>query len=140
MRKVSILSLWLVAFLMAVCVIGCSSGNSSNDSADDNPAENTSSLLITYKGSESMVDYTFVFKSDKTFVNSSAINAYAEEVEYNGTYTGDPSKDGTVEITILEQRKDHNGNMEAYSGSQATQELAITNGKFTFEDIEYTRQ
>ena len=60
--------------------------------------------------------------------------------EYKGTYTGDASKDGTVEITILEQRKDHNGNMEAYSGSQATQELAIANGKFTFEGTEYTRQ
>ena len=140
MRKVSILSLWLAVFLMAVCFIGCSSGNSSNDSVDDNPAENTSSSLITYKGSYSSLNYTFAFTADNKFTLTSAYNSYAEEIEYKGTYTGDASKDGTVEITILEQRKDHNGNMEAYSGSQATQELAIANGNFTFEGTEYTRQ
>jgi hypothetical protein len=134
MRKVSILSLWLAAFLMAVCFIGCSNGNSS----DDGNSSETTSSAITFKGSESMVDYTFVFKSDKSFTNSSAINSYAEETDYSGTYTGDPSKDGSVEITILKERVGRE--LQDYAGSDATQELTITNGKFTFDGTEFTRQ
>ena len=134
MRKVSILSLWLAAFLIAVCFIGCSNGNSS----DDGNSSGTTPSAITFKGSESMVDYTFVFKSDKSFTNSSAINSYAEETDYSGTYTGDPSKDGTVEITILKERVGRE--LQDYAGSDATQELTITNGKFTFDGTEFTRQ
>ncbi len=134
MRKVSILSLWLAAFLMTVCFIGCSSGNPSND----NPAKNTSSSVITYKGSYSSLNYTFAFTADNKFTLTSAYNSYAEEIEYKGTYTGDASKDGTVVLTILKHRVGRN--LEDYTGSEATRELAIANGKFTFEGTEYTRQ
>ena len=135
MRKVSILSLWLAAFLIAVCFIGCSNGNSSDDPADGNT---TSSSEITYTGSYSSINYSFVFTNEGNFTVSSAYNAYALETDYTGTYTGDASKDGSVEITILKERVGRE--LQDYAGSDATQELTITNGKFTFDGTEFTRQ
>lgn len=146
MRKVSILLLWFAAFLMAVCFIGCSNGNNSDDSAEESATENSTSSdnttsstsAITFKGTDSSLNYTFVFSADGKFSVTSAINSYAVEYDYTGTYTGDASKDGTVVLTILKHRVGRN--LEDYIGSEATRELAIANGKFTFEGTEYTRQ
>ena len=145
MRKVSILSLWLAAFLMAVCFIGCSNGNTSDDSGEESATENSTSSdnttsstsAITFKGTLSSINYTFVFSADGKFKVTSAVNAYAVEDDYTGTYTGDASQDGTVVITILKHRVYRD--LVDYTGSDATQELTIANSKFTFDGTEFTR-
>ena len=151
MKKLSKITLLLAALFLTMTLAACSKGSSSSEDepskTEPTETQNTDNTQtadsITYTAtsdSNSSVNYKFIFTTDGKFTNSSAYNSYAEEIEYSGTYTGDASKDGTVEITILKQRKDHNGNMEDYTGSEATQNLTISSRKFTFNGDEYTRQ
>lgn len=148
MRKVSILSLWFAAFLMAVCFIGCSNGSSSGDgnsdgNSDENSDENSSgssgaSKNVVYKATEESFIYTAVFQADGTFYINVAMNAYDMGNEWEGTYTGDASKDGTIIVTILKHLEGRE--LKDYEGADKTQDIEITDGKFTFEYNEYTRQ
>ncbi len=132
MRKVSILSLFLAAFLMALCFTACSNGN---NPSDNNNTNNT----IVFVSQQSMgVVYKAFFYADKKYKMTSAVNSYAEEIESQGTYTGDPSKDGKVIITQLKAVVNHN----LVDDTNHTQtELNISNGQFTVPRGEvYTRQ
>ena len=140
MRKVTILSLWLAAFLMAVCLAGCSNGSSSSDGNSDGNSSGSSSASknVIYKATEESLIYTAVFQADGTFYINVAMNAYDMGNECEGTYTGDASKDGTITVTILKHLEGRE--LKDYEGDDKTQDIEITDGKFTFEYNEYTRQ
>ena len=146
MRKVSILSLWLAALLMAVCFIGCSSGNSTEDSpatetsSGDNTSDNnnTNNAVVFVSEQALGVIYKAYFYADGKYKMTSAVNSYAVETESEGTYTGDASIDGTVMLTQLKYLLNHT----LVDDPDHTQiELTISGGKFTVpRGDEYTRQ
>ena len=135
MRKVSILSLLLAAFLMALCFTACSNGN---NPSDNNNTNNTSNTIVFVSQQSMGVVYKTFFYADKKYKMTSAVNSYAEEIESQGTYTGDPSKDGKVIITQLKASVNHNL-VDDINHTQT--ELNIINGQFTVPRGEvYTRQ
>ena len=136
MRKVSILSLLLAAFLMAVSFTACSTSSSSNE---DNGTKTSSKAKKTeYKATESSLIYTAVFETDGTFYVDVAMNSYKMGHEYEGTYTGDASKDGKITVTIHKYM--FGTELIDYNGPNPTREIEITDGKFTLDYLEYTRQ
>ena len=110
---------------------------------------------------------TVTFKDDNTFVvhENSTASASGQTLTFmnldaaTGTYEGDPSKDGTVKVTIkkaIDEDSIDAATMLAKlsSGSTitnsdlplkdvtnpTTEEITISNGKFTFDEAEFTKQ
>ena len=134
MKKLLKITILLTALSMAVLFMSCSGANASNDVKYSEPVifigtEDGGAAIVTYKG---------IFNPDDTFRFESAVNAYAEETDYEGTYTGNAAIDGEITITILKKRILRD--LLDYTGDDAVQTLTITNGKFTFDLTEYTRQ
>lgn len=86
---------------------------------------------------------TATFKNDGTFSVSQKMKMGEQESDFGvvmkGTYTGNAAVDGTVTITITHMMND-DGELAAYTDSDATQTVTISNGKCTFDGMEFTRQ
>lgn len=94
-------------------------------------------------GLEVTTKLTATFKNDGTFSVSQKMKMGEQESDFGvvmkGTYTGNAAVDGTVTITITHMMND-DGELAAYTDSDATQTVTISNGKCTFDGMEFTRQ
>ena len=99
------------------------------------------SAVYEYTKEESGVTYryTITFNTDGTFMQrTNESDGGVEAVVAQGIYTGDASKDGTINMTV---KKVHNGTaLVDYTGQNATQSINIAGGKFTLGPIQYTRK
>ena len=151
----------LLLFLLAA-LVGCSGTSSSNndepaaaatettttqsnDNTDTNGTENNerhdvvfAALEVDMGGGYLLVE-KFIFKTDGTWI----IHYYLPEDDgYDvgeGTYTGDPSKDDTISLIQTKQFVNPGSPLQEMS-EPYTFSVTITNGKFTKDDTEYTRE
>ena len=138
------LYLVLVALAAFVLFAGCANGNDSNNNNGD---YSTAQERAVYVGTQSsggtqVATITWTFEANGTWSGtskSSALPASEPATQYiNGTYLGNAAKDGKVKITI---KKMFDGTSLAdYTGSRATFETTITNGKLSYGGVELTRQ
>ena len=102
---------------------------------DDDP-----STVATYKNTYSPY-YTYLV----TFLDD---NTWSQAVEYDGkketmaegTYRGDPSVDGKVYITATKYLNNDNKLTEIPKDYREEETLTISNKKFTYDYMTYTRQ
>ena len=119
----------LVVILGAVAFItGCPQANSNKDKA-----------VYVNKTEANGVTYTNIitFKTDGTWMQRT-VGQGRDAVVQQGTYTGDPSKDGTVTITITKQLNT-TGSLVDVENPQST-DITVTDGKFSIGTTEFTRQ
>ena len=83
------------------------------------------------------VTQTVTFKADETWINRAGAKGQSA-VMMQGTYTGDPSKDGTVTITIT-KKLDGTGSLVDVKDPKPM-DITIKGGKCTVMGTEYTRQ
>ena len=142
MKKLSFVLVALAAFVLFA---GCANGTENNN--NNNGGYSTTQEQAVFVGTQSsggtqVATYTWTFKTDGTWVGMSKshqLPASEPATEYlNGTYLGNAAKDGKIKITI---KKMFDGTSLAdYTGSRATFETTITNGKLSYGGVELTRQ
>ena len=119
----------LVVILGAVAFItGCQQANSNKDKAVYVSKTEQSGITVTY---------TVTFKADGTWINR-ASNGNQSAVMMQGTYTGDPSKDGTVTITVT-KLLNSTGSLVDVEKPQSM-DITVKGGKCSIAGMEYTRQ
>ena len=134
MKKLFKITILLTTLLVAISFASCSGADTSNGGNASGPI----TFIGIEDGGAAKVTYTATFNTNGTFIVESAVNNYAKETDYEGTYTGNPAVDGEITITILKKRSFRD--LLDYTGDNAVQTLTITNGKFTFDLTEYSRQ
>ena len=82
------------------------------------------------------VTQTVTFKADGTWINRAGAKGQSV-VMMQGTYTGDPSKDGTVTATVKKELK---GTDLVDVKDPKPMDITIKGGKFSIGTTEYTRQ
>ena len=125
----------LVAALLAVSLVSFGFIACSDDDDDDDGP----SAVATYKATVEGYPYTLKMFSDKTWTNSVTAEGYTQTV-FKGTYetkSGDWTN-GSVEMTITHQNQ--SGSFVEYDGDDKTGTYTISEGKFTFATIEFTKQ
>ena len=136
-----------LAVLAAVAALGFGFASCS-DSDDDDGGSGSAPSLAAYSGTNSDSETeTITFYSDNTY----AVHIYYEETNFGvagimdldvekGTYTGDPTKDGSVVCTSVSQVNEETMKelmMKAvYSGSKS---LTITNSNCPLEALDSSK-
>ncbi len=101
---------------------------------DDDP-----SVVAEYERKETSVTYMVTFFDDSTW--SQAYEYYGKKVTMaEGTYTGDPSKDGKIYITATKYLTDDGKLTEIPKEYREEEPITISNKRFTYDYITYTRQ
>lgn len=97
------------------------------------------STVAVYKGSEDGVSIEITFSDDNTWeaVGSTPV---ASVTAMKGTYTGDPSKDGTIIITTTHILNDEGTALESLGTSLLSEKITISHGRFYFFDGIFIRQ
>ena len=120
----------LVVILGAVAFItGCPQAHNNKDKAVYVSKTEANGITVTY---------TVTFKADGTWINR-ASNGIQNFVTMQGTYTGDPSKDGTVTITVTKQLNDDGTALVDVENPQS-RNITVKGGKCSIGGMEYTRQ
>ena len=133
-RKVVSMIGALVLILSAVVLItGCQQANNNKDKA-----VNKAIYVGKIEQNGTTITNTLTFKADGTCINCAVIENVSV-VTMEGTYTGDPSKDGTITVTIKKSLNEE-GSLVDYTDEDATSSITISGGKFSVEGMEYTRQ
>lgn len=82
----------------------------------------------------------FIFNGDGTFVQRGVITIGSSTTTYDmfkGTYTGNPSRDGTLSLTFTHEYDD---NSSAYVAMTAvTVSVTVNNGQFAFGTYTFSR-
>ena len=119
----------LVLIISAVALVtGCQQANNNKDKA-------VYVAKVEIEGTS--VTYTLIFKADGTWINRAGIGSQ-DIVTMEGTYTGDPSKDGTVTITVTKLLKGA-GSLVDVEKPQSM-DITVKGGKCSIAGMEYTRQ
>ena len=133
-RKVVSMIGALVLIISAVVLItGCQQANNNKDKA-----VNKAIYVGKIEQNGTTITNTLTFKADGTWINCAVIENVSV-VTMEGTYTGDPSKDGTITVTIKKSLNEE-GSLVDYTDEDATSSITISGGKFSVEGMEYTRQ
>ena len=134
MKKLAKIMAVFAAIMMALAFAGC------NNDDDDDP-----STVAVYKATYEDEDVGTVtqlttFYDDNTFVMDVEMGDLKCTV-MTGTYTGDPSKDGTITLSVT-KFFDGGKLVDATEAVNAKydKEYVITGGKVTFDGDESTRQ
>ena len=128
-RFVSVIGVLVLIISAVALVTGCQQANNNKDKA-------VYVAKVEIEGTS--VTYTLIFKADGTWINRAGIGSQ-DIVTMEGTYTGDPSKDGTIKVT-LKKIINEKGALEAVEGSNEPECITISGGKFSIGEIEYTRR
>ena len=133
---------FLICLMVLVASVFVSCGGN-KDATGGGDSDVKAVFVHTETDSESGVTVTItttsVFKKDGTFTVK--MNDGSQEfVVMTGTYTGDPSVDGDIEITILEEMDEESEEMKPVPEAYSKMTITITDGKCTFGSDEYTRQ
>ena len=140
----------LLGLLLVAGVLFMSCSNGSNDSkGSGGTGESVTQENAVYKCEMTDDDsvmtskMTATFKDDGTFSVTSKMGMGSLEMDMGevmkGTYTGNAATDGTITITITHEMND-DGDLVPYTGSPATMSITITDGKCTFDGMEFVRQ
>ena len=131
MKKLAKIMAVFAAIMMALAFAGC------NNDDDDDP-----STVAVYNGTdEDGAEYVLTFYDDNTLVAVMKSSDWSG-TGMTGTYTGDPSKDGTIAITV-NKLADENGKLADVPADEKEyldSDYEIKDGKITIMDIEFTRQ
>lgn len=151
----------LVAALLAVSLVSFGFVACSDDDDDDPVVINyivndvsNAAVKATYAGVESGTDddgiaytanVTVTFYEDdtwKTDTVASALGVIYMETDGSGTYTGDPSKDGTIVVKKLKTYSEGEviQDYSSYASLTSVSTITISDGKFKFESVEFTKQ
>ena len=134
MKKLAKIMAVFAAIMMALAFAGC------NNDDDDDPST-VAVFKATFEDAEvGTVTQVATFYNDNTIV----VNGEAGDKKatlMTGTYTGDPSKDGTITLSVT-KFFDGGKLVDATEAVKAKyyKEYVITGGKVTFDGDEYTRQ
>ena len=138
--------------ILGLLVACANSGGGDNGGSGADPVQTTQQNAV-YVGERTEINPTLdlevttkltaTFKNDGTFSVSQKMKMGEQESDFGvvmkGTYTGNAAVDGTVTITITHMMND-DGELAAYTDSDATQTVTISNGKCTFDETEFVRQ
>ena len=134
-----LISFLLVLFLMAA-FISCSGTNSSTpDESAEEPHDVVFAAPEVDQGGGSYVIQKYIFKPDYTWDHHYVYRNGNDNVMSAGTYTGDPSKDGTLTIRVTKEFQYDKGKLVELEDPQSYS-YTISNGKVTVGSFEYTRQ
>jgi hypothetical protein len=150
MKEVLKKALVLVSVLLVFAFTGCeNTSNKSNKSTGEETVDNTEdtvenkevTVVAVYFSLNKLyyigrIERTLTFYSDYTYIE----HFKSDDLDYDstkGTYTGDPSKDGT--INIAETHGFTNDKWYKWPSSKKY-EITISDGSFEFEDEVYTKQ
>lgn len=135
MKKLAKIMAVFAAIMMALAFAGC------NNDDDDDPSK-----VAVYKTTKEVEEVGTVTKV-ATFYddNTVVVNGYAGDKKVTlmtGTYTGDPSKDGTLTISLTKIADDDGKLVDATEEEKSyfDRDYEIKGGKVTFDGNEYTRQ
>ena len=106
---------------------------SGQEQGNEDPVVNTANSAV-YKGTGinviPTISFSIVFNEDNTFsVNRINPSSPTEIPFYQGVYTGDPSKDGTIKITFT-KKADGPFKLGDYTDPEPDKEITITDGQF----------
>lgn len=134
MKKLAKIMAVFAAIMMALAFAGC------NNDDDDDP-----STVAVYKATYEDEDVGTVtqlttFYDDNTFVVDEMGDLKCTVI--TGTYTGDPSKDGTITISLTKMADDDGKLVDASEEVKANADgdYTITNGKMKIHGLTFTRQ
>lgn len=134
MKKFAKIMAVFAAIMMALAFAGC------NNDDDDDPST-VAVYKTTFEDAEvGTVTQVATFYDDNTVV----VNGEAGDKKatlMTGTYTGDPSKDGTITLSVTKffyegKLVDATEEVKSYYDG----DYEIKGGKVTFDEDEYTRQ
>ena len=133
MKKLAKIMAVFAAIMMALAFAGC------NNDDDDDP-----STVAVYKGTyeDDGVTYTLSCYDDNTFVIDGEMGDLKCTV-MAGTYTGNPSKDGTITVSLTKFIDFETGKLVDASEevkAVADGDYTITNGKMEINRLIFTRQ
>ena len=135
MKKLAKIMAVFAAIMMALAFVGC------NNDDDDDP-----STVAVYKATYEDEDVGTVtqlttFYDDNTFVMDVEMGDLKCTV-MTGTYTGDPSKDGTITISLTKMPDDDGKLVDADADTKKNTdgEYVIKDGKIKVRDAIYIRQ
>ena len=133
MKKLAKIMAVFAAIMMALAFAGC------NNDDDDDP-----STVAVYKGTfeDDGVTYTLSCYDDNTFVIDGEKGDLKSTV-MTGTYTGNPSKDGTITVSLTKFIDFETGKLVDASEevkANADGDYTITNGKMKIHGLTFTRQ
>lgn len=130
MKKLAKIMAVFAAIMMALAFVGC------NNDDDDDP-----STVAVYKATEEYDGVTVTCYDDNTFVITAEANG--EKVTLmTGTYTGDPTKDGALTISLTKMADDDGKLVDADADTKkyADGEYVIKDGKVEVIGTIYIRQ
>ena len=131
MKKLAKIMAVFAAIMMALAFAGC------NNDDDDDP-----STVAVYNGTdEDGAEYVLTFYDDNTLVAVMKSSDWSG-TGMTGTYTGDPSKDGTITISLTKMPDDDGKLVDASEEVKANADgdYTITNGKMKIHGLTFTRQ
>ena len=121
MQKLAKIRVIFAAIMMALAFAGC------NNDDDDDPSK-----VAVFKATDEYdgATYTLSCYDDNTFVIDGKMGDLKCTV-MTGTYTGDPSKDGTITISLTKMPDDDGKLVDASEEVKANEDgvYTITNGK-----------
>ena len=133
MKKLAKIMAVFAAIMMALAFAGC------NNDDDDDP-----STVAVYKATDENdgATYTLSCYDDNTFVIDGKMGDLKCTV-MTGTYTGNPSKDGTITVSLTKFIDFETGKLVDASEevkANADGDYTITNGKMEINRLIFTRQ
>lgn len=135
-RLVSVIGALTLIISVVVLATGCPQANNNKDNS---PTTQKRAVYVgTMEAHGETGTFTTIFYTDGTWIQRADMQGQSVVV-MQGTYTGDPSKDGTVSITIKKELNEE-GSLVDVAGEDATQSITIAGGKYTVMGVTYTRQ
>ena len=132
MKKLAKIMAVFAAIMMALAFAGC------NNDDDDDPSK-----VAVFKATDEYdgATYTLSCYDDNTFVIDGKMGDLKCTV-MTGTYTGDPSKDGTITISLTKMPDDDGKLVDADADTKKNTdgEYVIKDGKVKVRDTIYIRQ
>ena len=133
MKKLAKIMAVFAAIMMALAFAGC------NNDDDDDPSK-----VAVFKATDEYegATYTLSCYDDNTFV----IDGEKGDLKFTfmtGTYTGNPSKDGTITVSLTKFIDFETGKLVDASEevkANADGDYTITNGKMKIHGLTFTRQ
>ncbi|MGN0729240.1 hypothetical protein [Treponema sp.] len=136
MKKLAKIMAVFAAIMMALAFAGCKSDDDDDDST-------VAVYKAAYTSGGMQCTYLLTFYDDNTFV----VRGNAGEFEgtvMTGTYTGDPSKDGTIALSVKKFMDDDTGELldaDDDTKEEINGDYIVKDGKFALlGGLEFTRQ
>ena len=131
-RIVSMIGALVLIISAVVLITGCPKANNNNGKVVDKAV-----YVAQMDDNGTTITITMTFKADGTFMCRETMGN-ASVVMMQGTYTGDPSKDGAITITV--KKRAQPGGTLVDEANPTPKNITISGGKLSFEGIDFIRQ